>query len=163
MHSLLPVSLLVAAPLLAQAPASISDLAWIAGSWAGSLGRAQVEEHWLTPSGGAMLGMSRTLAGEKMVMFEFLRIETRPDGVYYVAQPNGRPPTGFKLTRSSPKLAVFENPQHDHPKIITYELTDPQSLTATIEGDQGGKNRKTVFQFKRTKLPPPAGDPSARR
>jgi len=40
-----------------------------------------------------MLGMSRTLSGERMVAFEFLRIETRPDGIFYVAQPRGNPPT----------------------------------------------------------------------
>ena len=36
--------------------------------------------------------------GEKAIGFEFLRIEFRADGVFYVAQPGGRPKTEFKLS-----------------------------------------------------------------
>lgn len=68
--------------------------------------------------GEAMLGVSRTITRERMAAFEFLRIETRADGIYYVAQPGGRPPTAFKLTQSTASQAVFENSRHDHPKII---------------------------------------------
>jgi hypothetical protein len=32
---------------------------------------------------------SRTLEGDRTVAFEFVRIEARADGVYYVAQPGG--------------------------------------------------------------------------
>ena len=76
--------------------------------------------------GEAMLGVSRTITRERMAAFEFLRIETRADGIYYVAQPGGRPPTAFKLTQSTASQAVFENPRHDHPKIITYRLEGEQ-------------------------------------
>ncbi|MCA1578143.1 MAG: DUF6265 family protein [Acidobacteria bacterium] len=31
-------------------------------------GRAQVEEHWTSVAGGSMMGMSRTVAGEKTVV-----------------------------------------------------------------------------------------------
>ena len=75
----------------AQTAQSVASLSWIAGAWQGKMGRAGIEEHWLPPKGRAMLGMSRTIAGGRMVMFEFLRIEQRPEGIFYVAQPNGRP------------------------------------------------------------------------
>lgn len=138
----------------AQAPAtppsapaaSVQSLSWITGTWGGTLGGATLEEHWLTPAGGTMLGISRTVAGERMVAFEFLRIEARADGVYYVAQPGGRPPTAFKLTSSSAQSAVFENPQHDHPKTIRY-LRDGDTLVAEIEGDEKGKPVKQAFTF----------------
>jgi hypothetical protein len=122
--------------LPAQGPSGVADLAWIAGHWAGSMGRARTEEHWIPPAGGAMLGVSRTVVKDRMVAFEFLRIEKRPDGIYYVAQPGGRPPTDFKLTRSSAALAVFENPKHDHPKIITYRLEGARTL--------GGRQTQTA-------------------
>ena len=49
-----------------------------------------------------MLGMSRTVAGDKTVEFEYLRIEQRADGIYYVAHPKARcPGTDFKLMRAS--------------------------------------------------------------
>lgn len=106
------------------------------------MGRASVEEHWLAPAGGAMLGMSRTVAGTRMVEFEFLRLVERNGEVLYVAQPGGRPPTEFKLTSATSTKAVFENPAHDFPKMITYEL-DGKKLTATISGGE----KKIAFQF----------------
>ena len=46
-----------------------------------------------------MLGMSRTVKGDAMVAFEYLRIVERADGVFYVAHPNARTPgTDFRLT-----------------------------------------------------------------
>jgi uncharacterized protein DUF6265 len=127
---------------------SISALSWITGDWQTAPGsRAQIEEHWTTPAGGSMLGMSRTVAGEKTVEFEYLRIEQRADGVFYVAHPKARcPGTDFKLTKSSASEAVFENPQHDFPKRIIYRRTGDDSLTATIDGGAGTKAMSFVFR-----------------
>src|SRR6478736_347802 len=115
-----------------QAPA-LADLAWIAGDWQTAPdGRSQIEEHWTQVAGASMMGMSRTVAGEKTVEFEYLRIEQRADGIYYVAHPKARcPGTDFKLTRASATEAVFENPQHDFPKRIIYRKTADDSLTAS--------------------------------
>jgi len=129
---------------------SIATLTWIAGDWQSEPGgRAQVEEHWTKLAGGTMLGMSRTVAGEKTVEFEYLRIEQRADGIYYVAHPKARcPGTDFKLTRASTTEAVFENPQHDFPKRIIYRKTD-DGLTASIDGGEGTK--AMAFPMKRMK------------
>ena len=133
--------------LSAQSRESLSDLAWLAGGWQGTMGKAQIEEHWIQPAGGTMLGVSRTVTGGRTVSFEFLRIEGRPDGPVYVAQPQGRPPVEFKLTQRSENRAVFENPQHDNPKIIRYSKESDGSLRAEIEGDEEGKHQKMEFKF----------------
>jgi hypothetical protein len=130
---------------------NISQLSWITGDWQSPPGgRALVEEHWTQPAGGSMLGMSRTVAGSRTAEFEFLRIEQREDGIYYVAQPKGRcPATDFKLTRAGAQEAVFENPQHDFPKRIIYRKTAEDSLTASIDAGEGSK--AMTFQFRRMK------------
>jgi len=133
--------------LSAQSQDSLSDLAWLAGGWQGTMGKAQIEEHWIQPAGGTMLGVSRTVASGRTVAFEFLRIESRADGAVYVAQPQGRPPVEFKLTQRSENRAVFENPQHDHPKIIRYSKETDGSLRAEIEGDEKGKHKKVEFRL----------------
>lgn len=138
---------LILTPAFSQATGEVADLGWIAGHWEGPVGRAQAEEHWIAPAGGAMLGVSRTIARDRMVGFEFLRIEKRAAGIFYVAQPGGRPPTDFKLTQSGATSAVFENPQHDHPKIITYRLEGADTLVARIEGDEGGRHKVQEFRF----------------
>jgi len=131
-----------------QSQESLSDLAWLAGGWQGTMGKARIEEHWIQPAGGTMLGLSRTVANGRTVAFEFLRIENRAEGIFYGAQPQGRPPVEFKLTHRSENRVVFENPQHDHPKIIRYSKELNGSLRAEIEGDKNGKHQKMEFSLK---------------
>jgi hypothetical protein len=143
------VGILAAASFAQEARRTLADVAFLAGAWQGERGRLRFEEHWLAPAGGLMLGLSRTLAGDKAVAFEFLRLEERADGVFYVAQPGGRPPTAFKLTRAEAGLAVFENPEHDHPKVIRYRLGPEGSLVAQVEGDEKGRRVSEEFVFRR--------------
>jgi uncharacterized protein DUF6265 len=130
---------------------TLSDISWISGDWQTEPGgRRQIEEHWTKVAGESMLGMSRTVAGDKTVEFEYLRIEQRADGIYYVAHPKARcPGTDFKLTRATATEAVFENPQHDFPKRIIYRKTADDALTASIDGGEGTKSLS--FVFKRSK------------
>ena len=130
---------------------TLADLAWIAGSWQTAPGgRSQIEEHWTQVAGATMMGMSRTVRGDKTVEFEYLRIEQREDGVYYVAHPKARcPGTDFKLTRATATEAVFENPQHDFPKRIIYRKGADDSLTASIDAGEGTK--AISFAYKRIK------------
>ena len=133
-----------------QTPA-LADISWMAGHWQSAPGgRRQIEEHWTQVAGASMLGMSRTVVGDKTVEFEYLRIEQRADGIYYVAHPKARcPGTDFKLTRASTTEALFENPQHDFPKRIMYRRGANDSLTATIDGGEGMK--AITFTYERIK------------
>ena len=130
---------------------TLTDIAWIAGDWQTAPGgRRQIEEHWTQVAGGSMMGVSRTVAGDKTVEFEYLRIEQRADGIFYVAHPKARcPGTDFKLTKASATEAVFENPQHDFPKRIIYRKGPDDALTASIDGGEGTKAMS--FPFKRMK------------
>jgi Domain of unknown function (DUF6265) len=131
----------------APAKATIADLAWLAGTWQGKMGAASLEERWTPAGGGAMLGVSRTIANNKLVEFEFLRIIERDGTLIYVAQPNGRTPaTEFTLTKFGASEAKFENPSHDYPKIITYTLAADGTLTAVIADTGGAKPRSFVFK-----------------
>jgi len=129
---------------------TLTDVSWISGAWQTEPGgKRQIEEHWTQATGASMLGMSRTVAGDKTVEFEYLRIEQRADGVYYVAHPKARcPGTDFKLSRASATEAVFENPQHNFPKRITYRKSGDE-LTATIDGGEGTK--AITYSYRRMK------------
>jgi len=136
--------------IFTQTP-TLADISWISGDWQTEPGgRRQIEEHWTPVAGASMLGMSRTVAGDKTVEFEYLRIEQRADGIYYVAHPKARcPGTDFKLTHASATEAVFENPQHDFPKRIIYKKTANDGLTASIDGGEGTKAMS--FAYRRIK------------
>ena len=115
-------------------PAKVTsaDMAWLAEAWTGMRRASSIEERWSPPKGGAMLGVSRTVSGEKMTAFEYLRIVERDGGLVYVAQPGGRSPTEFVLTELDNQRAVFVNPRHDYPQRIVYELSNEGALTASI-------------------------------
>ena len=125
--------------------ATIAQLAWLAGAWTGDEGATRYEEHWTAPAGGAMLATARTLRGERMVTFEFLRVEERDGGLVYLAQPEGRPPTAFVLTRIEQTSVTFENREHDFPKAIRYRLLPDGSLEARI-GDGGREDQSFLFR-----------------
>jgi hypothetical protein len=136
--------------LPAPAKAAIGDLAWLAGAWVGTKGTAgatSIEERWSPPLGGAMLAVSRTVSRGKMSAFEYLRIIERDGGLVYIAQPGGAAPTEFVLTELTKTRAVFDNPRHDYPKRIVYELASEGVLHATIGFAKGGTPRR--FDFKR--------------
>lgn len=124
--------LALALPLAAAEPA-IEDLAWISGHWSAG----NVEELWLAPKGGVMLGLGRTIRKNGSAAFEFLRIARTESGIAYIAQPGGQPPTAFKLVESKPGRAVFANPEHDFPKRIVYELREGKLCARTDDGKDG--------------------------
>ena len=113
----------------------------MAGAWETQGTTPYVEELWTRPSGGAMLGISRVIKDNKMVEFEFLRIEARADGIFYMPQPSGKPPVDFKFTPTVNDEAVFVNPgNRDHLKKIIYRKNPDGTLTARIEGANNGKS-----------------------
>ena len=67
------VSPLVTAAPGADSKAVLADLGWLAGCWHNGDDNKSSEECWLAPKGGVMLGMNRTVRGERS-SFEFLRI-----------------------------------------------------------------------------------------
>ena len=104
-----------ASPLRAESPAApapkanLDQLAWLAGHWQASEGDAFVEEHWMMPKGGLMLGLGRTVKGGRAVEFEFMRIEEKGDGLVYLASPGGKPATPFPLVERGDMSVVFES------------------------------------------------------
>jgi hypothetical protein len=136
--------------LPAPAKAGIGDMAWLADAWVGTSGTngaRSIEERWSPPLGGAMLAVSRTVSRGKMVAFEYLRIVEREGGLVYIAQPGGAPPTEFVLTELGKSRAVFENPRHDSPQRIVYELSTEGGLCVSIGFAKGGRPQR--FEFER--------------
>jgi hypothetical protein len=127
--------------------AKISELAWLSGDWQTAPGgRARIEEHWTVLAGGTMIGMGRTVVGDKTAEFEFLRVEQRGDDIYYVANPNANcPQTDFKLTRLTGQEVIFENPAHDYPKRVRYRKNADGSLLASIDAGEGTESQSFSY------------------
>ena len=56
-------------------PASIEDVAWLAGNWKGEGFGGIVEEAWAPPLGGTMMGMFRLVNDDKVNFYELMVLE----------------------------------------------------------------------------------------
>ena len=64
-------------------------------------------------------------------------------------QEKEKTPTAFSLTRINNRSFFFENPSHDYPKRIVYELISKDSLHAWIDGGEHVKDSRVDFYFRR--------------
>ncbi len=118
---------------------SIDTLTWLEGNWTTKVNGEEVDEQWMAPKNGLMLGLNRTTREGKRSSFEYMRIVQRAEGIVFIAQPSGQAPVEFPASQVDGNSIVFENSTNDFPKRIVYKLDDQKRLYARIEGEVGGK------------------------
>lgn len=128
---------------------TLDQVAWLAGCWESPDGKGGYQEQWMGPNGQTMLGMSRTVQDGKTVAWEFLRIHQEADGIYYTSNPSGQSQASFKLIECQDGRVVFENPTHDFPQRIIYQVDKDGMLVASIEGMSKGSQKKVDFPMRR--------------
>lgn len=119
--------------------ASLDKLSFMLGSYSHEKSGVTTSETWIAPGGKVMLGLGSTVKNGQTIFFEYLRVESRDDGIYYIPQPKGAPPTLFKASEILDGKVTFENPQHDFPSRISYERLDTKTIKARIEGTRKGQ------------------------
>jgi hypothetical protein len=107
----------------------------------------------MAPSGGLMMGMSRTVVRDTAREFEHLRIELTKGIPTYVAHPSGQSEAAFAAIAVSDTAVLFSNPAHDFPQRIEYRRITRDSLVARIEGAIGGGVRGVDFPMHRVACP----------
>lgn len=146
-RSLLPVFALIlfAGSVLPQSKPSLSEMAWMSGCWQGRKGNAVIEEIWSKPAGGSMLGLGRTVNGNRTVLFEFMQFREENGSLVFRPQPQGNPPVSFQLKDAFGGKATFENLKHDFPQRVIYEQKGKALMWASVEGMQNGKAEREEF------------------
>jgi hypothetical protein len=152
MRSLILAVLLTGVSTGAAAQTGIDRVAWMSGCWSLTSGTRSVEEQWMAPRGGAMLGISRTLKHGALAEYEFVVLRERGDGLVFVAHPSGQLGGEFPLKSIDESSVVFENTQHDFPQRIGYRRRG-ESLDAWIEGVVRGTTRRVEFPYRRGACP----------
>lgn len=135
-----------------QGPTVVGQLRWMSGCWQGHSrdGSRVIDEQWMTPRGGMMLGMSRTVRGDSAVLeFEHLAIVERQGRVVYHAEPSEQQPADFTGRVVTDTLVIFENLEHDFPQRVLYRKRGADSVIARIEGMRGGQVRGIDFPYAR--------------
>ena len=145
-----------AAPAAAPAPvdtASLASLAWLEGCWRGAVNQREFREHWLPLRGGMMIGVSHNVMQGKTQDYEYLRLESRADGIHYVAIPSGKPPADFRLTTATSDdrgtRFAFANAVDEFPQQLVYHRGSEGWLYATIEGKLNGAARTATYPMRR--------------
>jgi hypothetical protein len=140
------LSLLLLHAVIVQRP-SVDQFAWLTGCWTMTRGESVVEEEWLKPLGGTLMGISRTVKGGRTVEHEFVQIRDVDGKLAYVAKPSGQAEATFPLKTFSDNELVFENPAHDFPQRIMYRRTK-DGVTARVEGTRNGQTRGLDFVYR---------------
>jgi hypothetical protein len=124
--------------------------AWLAGCWRLEANGRVIDESWMAARGGTMLGMSRTVRGDSLVSYEFLRLFTRGDSLVYAARPSGQAPAEFTAPLPARDEISFANPAHDFPQRIVYRRVSDDAIEARVEGTIGGRERVQRFPYRRS-------------
>ena len=134
---------------------TVDRVAWLQGCWRSTRGETTIEEQWMAPRGGAMLGMGRTVRGSTLAEYELVLIKEQEGHLAYEAHPSGQPTATFMATTASDSSVVFENPQHDFPQRVGYRRNGADALDAWIEGQANGKSRRVDFSYQRARCDAP--------
>jgi uncharacterized protein (TIGR02246 family) len=134
-----------------DAPA-LESLSWLAGCWERVDGEPGSGEYWTPPAGESLFGISRTIRGGKTVAYEFMQIRRTDDGaIELIAHPSGQATATFRLAEAADYKAVFENPAHDFPQRVIYQLQGADRLAAWIEGTVSGEFQRVDFPLVRAR------------
>jgi hypothetical protein len=143
-----PIAAYLLTALAANATATIEQVGWMQGCWQMDAGPRVVEEQWMAPRGGVMLGMGRTVRDGKLVEYESVVLREQDGKLAYEAHPSGQPPAVFMASTIEESTVIFENPAHDFPQRVGYKR-DGDSLLAWIDGAVNGKSRRVEFPYRR--------------
>lgn len=160
----LAAALLVApGVLLAQMPeargdgmpaaASVQALAWLQGCWQAGSNERPVEEVWMAPRGGVMVGMGRSLRGDGSAGWEHLLLSVREGRLTYSALPSGQALTHFPATELGPGRVRFENPDHDVPQALVYRRAGADAVVASVYGSVADSEPAFRLRFARVACP----------
>lgn len=146
MRTTIALLLATTTSLLAHAAPVATDLAWLSGDWRRCKDGEIVEERWLGPRGGMLLGANLTSSRTGKASYESLRIARGDDSWVLWAAPMGRAPVPFRMVESDAQRAVFANPEHGFPARIVY-WREGADLLARIEGTIQDQGIATEWRF----------------
>ncbi|MBB1268966.1 hypothetical protein [Shewanella sp. SR44-3] len=144
-------SMLLSPAALAANCSQLESLNWLLGDWQLSSDKLIISEHWQqtspmtfeglgvserrpTPTQIAAKNSDNPTQSTTSANTESLRLVQMSNEIFFIAKVASNPlPVAFKLTQCANKMAVFENPHHDFPQTLSYQL---------IHSPQGDKQLK---------------------
>lgn len=127
---------------------------WLLGTWENKSADGTLSETWKKVNDSTFKAQSYFIKEKDTLHFETITLKQKGEQLTYNAAVKGQnndKAITFKLTNSTEKQLVFENPKNDYPKKITYTQINDDSLIAEISGTLDGKANSEKFSMKKTK------------
>ena len=120
------------------------------GTWQMKTSKGILYEGWQKINDTLLQGGSYKIKEHDTIFLERVSLKLTPDGIFYVpvVEENNMQPVNFKLTSHNNNSFLFENPEHDFPKRVIYELITKDSIHAYIDGGINSAKRSDYFYTK---------------
>ena len=139
------LSLLSSFALAAGPAASIEQLDWMTGNWAGNLGPNQLEENWISSEGNSLMAAVRMTGNDATSMFEMITIEEAEGTlVLHIQQwdpgfvPRTESAMEMELTEITGNSVSFVNVSGFGMPTLGYSHPDSETFIIHVGQDGGG-------------------------
>lgn len=120
---------------------AMNDLQQLVGEWRTGTEKGSFTTEVWQPDSAGFSGTGMEIKKEKTVFEEFMRIFIREGTLYYsVRTPDQNKGAwiDFAMTDHTQSSWLFENPAHDFPKKLHYELLNEKTLHVKVNGKSAG-------------------------
>ena len=131
---------------------SFKKLYTLEGVWKMNTKRGALCEEWKKVDNNYLQSRGYMIKGKDTTINERVALTNTKAGIFYtstVEDQNNKQPIAFKMTKAENNVFIFENPEHDFPKRIVYELMGNDSLHAYIDDGTDNTKKRQNFYYKR--------------
>ena len=139
----------IPAPVIAPGKNTVDAYPWMVGCWQAKSARdgATINETWLAPRGGTLMGIGQTYREDKTVAWEAMRMYNEGDAVKLWLRPGLRNELTLTLEAAGDNFAAFSLKEGDSTTKLRYERKSATEMLATFRLEQGDNRRGADFAF----------------
>lgn len=129
-----------------------SHLGALQGTWSMQTRRGVINESWEKTNDSVYSGKSYRVVNTDTMLLETVQLVKKGNDIFYIPVVTGQnqgQAVSFRLITADRNTFTFDNPEHDFPQRVIYQLTGNNTLQARIEGMDKGSYRKSDFNYTR--------------
>ncbi len=120
------------------------------GLWKTETRKGPLYERWVKTSNKTMHQKSYRVKDADTIRLESVLLQLEEEGIFYiptVPDQNNSEPVRFKLSSAENNSFIFENPAHDYPKRVVYNIVSADSIYAYT--DAGADTKRSNFYYQK--------------
>lgn len=141
----------------AQVNDCLKKFSWLKGTWKMEEKASVLVEEWTAGGSGSIKCRSYEVKGNDTTLIERATISCIAGKQVFTYYPvinspgENIMPVTFALISEENGTYIFENPEHDFPQRVVYQIVNADECHAWIEGKEKGRENKIDFFYKRVK------------